>query len=294
MSEAQLLIDLGPDVAPVLLKGWDAAEKWLGEEEAVWRWLAPNGQNPAAVGEVVQERLMWFRQTFQNHRSGNQSLDALQVAASQVFNGSNGPVLPSQSARGNQIQELRQSCGEDGAAAAYAFALGRMTIGNVGNQNQLRAILLTAFPAFDGAADLSDRLSKERANLRATHRNTLGDLQAFESRRESEWKSLLKRASRIGVKQLRAGLTTWKRQQSALNTQQMSAINDINSVKNAYEESMRLLGPVRYWTQKARTHGKSEKAAVWRLCMIFWVPIQPLCHPWVTPPSIPLQLPQRL
>lgn len=269
MSEAHLEIGLGSDVAPVLLKGWEAAEKWLSEEEAAWQWLAPNGHNPAGIGEVVQERLRWFRQSFQNQRSSDQRLDGLLAAIVQVFDASNGPVFPSQSVRGNQIQELRQSCGDDGAAAAYAFTLGRMTLGNVSNHDQLRAILLSAFPPFDMAAELSDRLSKERANLRATHRNTLGDLQTYESRRESEWKSLLNRASRYGVKRLRAGRTVWKRQQSALNTQQMDAINDINSVKNAYEESMRLLGPVRYWTQKAKTHGKSEIWAVVRLCVYF-------------------------
>lgn len=269
MSEARLEINLGPDIAPVILKSWEAAEKWLGEEDAAWNWLSPNSHNPASVGEVVQERLRWLRQTFQNHRSGDQRLDGVQGAFEQVFNASNGPVFPSQSARGNQIQELRQSCGDDGAAAAYAFSLGRMTLGSAGNHNQLRAILSSAFPAFDTAADLSDRLSKERANLRAIHRNTLSDLQTFESRRESEWKTLLKRASRFGIKQLRVGRTAWKGQQSALNKQQMEAIADINSVKNAYEESMRLLGPVRYWTQKAKTHGKSEFWAVVRLCVYF-------------------------
>jgi len=268
MSEPQLEIDLGPEAPAILLKDWDAAERWLREEEQAWSWLSPSAHNPAATGEVVQERLRWFRQTFQNHRVGDQRLDGLQGAVAQVF-GANGPVFPTESVKGKQVQDLRQSCGEDGAAAAYAFMLGRMPLGNVTTLNQLRAVLLTAFPPFEPAADLTDRLSRERANIRATHRNTLNDLQTFEQRRESEWRSLLRRASRIGINQLRSGRTSWKNQQSALHKQQLDAITDINAVKNSYEESMRLLGPVRYWTQKARAHGKSEFWAVVRLCIYF-------------------------
>lgn len=272
MSEQQpLLVNLGDGVEPVRLNSWQDVERWLANEEEAWRWLSPNGNNtnPASVGEVTQERLRWIRQTFQNHQANGQPVNVVQGAVDDVFHPLRGPVVPSQSAEGMLILDTRASCGDDGAAAAAAFHLGRMSFANVGSRPQLNAILMSAFPAMEKAMELKDRLSQERANFRSLQRNALADLEAFEGRREGEWKALLRRASGIGLRRLRNGRDTWKAQQSKLNDQQVTAIADINEVRNAYEEAMRLQAPVRYWTQKAKTHGKSEFWAIIRLCVYF-------------------------
>ena len=255
-----LEIPLDPDLPPIRLKDWASVEKWLAKEDEAWNWLSPasGATNPASVGEIVQERLRWFRQSLQNFGRENRSIEDLQSAVHQVFNPKVGPVFPSESSVGSMVLELRESCGDDGAAAAYAFLLGRFALGNANGPNQLRAIMLVGFPPFEDAVSLSVRLSKERARVRDLNRSVLNELRDFESRREIEWNSLLKRSSALGLKQLRSLRDNWKSQQASLNTDQTNSIDEINDIKSAYEEKMQLLGPVRYWTNKARSHGVSE------------------------------------
>ncbi len=262
------LNDEGPLIA---LSTWEELDNWIESEKTAWSWLNPhgNGTNVANIGNSVQSHLDNIYSTSKNHQINNQPLQSISGQISSVFNGSRGPLLPSNSAVGQAILDVRTVAGDDGAAAAYAFATGATTLGSLNNRRQLLGVLASTFPAFEPIALLSDRLSKERVNTKVSARAFINELKSNDDLRDARWRDLMKLVTKIGRRALRRRQKVWNGIQENLATQQLEAIGNIRAVQKAFEESMQLQAPVKYWQDKAIKHGVAERKAITRLCLFF-------------------------
>lgn len=262
------LSDTGPNIE---LNSWAQLDRWIESEQAEWAWLEPhgNGTNVANVGNHVQSNLSSIYGTSKQLQVSAQELSAIAGQMAAMFNGSRGPLLPSGSEVGQAILGVRAIAGDEGAAAAYAFATGLTTIGNLSGRNQLLGVLAVTFPAFEPVSSVADRLSKERANTKAAARAFTDDLRANDQRRDLQWQAMLKRSGNFARKMLKRRRATWRAQQDNLAQQQIQAIADLRGVQHAFEEAMHLQAPVKYWNDKAIKHGKAEWWAIVRLCVYF-------------------------
>jgi hypothetical protein len=266
-----LEVNLGEGVEPIRLSSWNDAEDWVEKEQEAWRWLSPEfpDVNVGHVASEAQSKFNWLRNVVTDHKANERQMQFAEADFGQTFNTLTGPIIPSQSSVGSTILSVRDELGDIAAATAYAFHLKRINLGQISGHQALKGVLVSAFPAFEDTTQLSDRLARERANLRSLQRNTIAEFRLFEADRQREWRGLLRSGKKAGLRQLRRGKELWNAQQTTLGAQQHAAISDLNEVKNAYEETMRLKAPVRYWTNKAKAHGRAECWAVARLCLYF-------------------------
>jgi hypothetical protein len=281
MSETDVIeLDLGNEHGTVRLCSWKDIDRWIEAEREVWSWLRPEDgkTNPANVANHVQSHLDRVASGSRQFQQNGSTIEAFRKTVRDAFNPRSGPILPSSSVVGASILDVRGLAGDEGAAAAYAFAIGMMPISQISNRHQLLGVLASTFPGFEQATSVADRLSKERANAKAASRNFIAEVRANEERRDAEWKLLLKRAGGIGRRALRKRQKGWKDQQSFLGSQQMEAINSIREVERAYIEAMRLQAPVKYWEDKAKAHREAEFWAIGRLCLYF--PVATLLLGW--------------
>lgn len=270
MSEKYKLEIAMSDNGPVIeLHSWVELDRWIENERSEWAWLHPQGQgtNLANIGDHVQNNLTNIYQTSKNHQVSGQELSVIAGQIAAIFNGSRGPLLPSASQIGQSVLDARELANDEGAAAAYAFAVSLITFANLSNRSQLLGVMASTYPAFEPAVRLTSRLAKERINAKASSRAFTKELKSNDEQRDAKWHEMLRRAGGIARRTLRRRRMLWTEQQSQLTLQHTAAIGDIRAVQHAFEEAMHLQAPVKYWQDKAEKHRLAEGKAVTHL---FW------------------------
>ncbi len=270
-DEAPIQIVMSDEGASLSLASWAELDRWIDAELSAWQWLRPeiDTTNIFGVGTHVQSHLSSIRNSSRNYQANGHGLDAIRAEMGSMFNGARGPILPSTSEIGQSVLDVRELAGDDGAAAAYAFIINKLDFANIRNQNQLLGVLLSIFPAFEQSSALAQRLKSERANTKASASNLMAELRSNDTGRDNEWRKMSKLALTIGKRALRRGRSIWESQQKALGQQQLDAIYAIRAVQRAFEETMQLQAPVKYWRDKADNHKIAEDNARRRLYWFF-------------------------
>lgn len=258
-DQSSVTLDFGEATPQQEFRSLEAFEKWFSTERAKWEWLTP-GSPPLNIGNIAQHVTNQFNEVASHIAAANGQPDPLGYLKPQLDArwGSGGFLRYSDGELGSTILDIREAGGDEAAAFAYAFIKQQVNAASAANLNQLRGAMLLALPGMAGAADLADRLSKERNNFKAAQASAVARIEKAQEAQAERFEKLVKRGRKVTRRLVRSRYQQWKTLLGNWMTQANASKADIDAVRHAYEESMRLQGPVRYWTAKAKEHGRKE------------------------------------
>lgn len=239
--------------------------RWFSSEQAKWDWLTPADPsvNPGNVAGLVQGQFSEVSNHINVARGQLEPLSYIFPHLEALW-GPNGYLRYSDGQRGAAVLDIRDAAGEEAAAFAYAFLIRQLNLANAANAAQLRGAILLAIPNMVEPVELAERLSKERANFKAAQTSAIARVDKARQEQVTHLLGLTKRARRVARRLLRSRYDNMNQTRDIWLTEANKAKSEIDKVRVAYEESMRLQGPVKYWSGKARTHGRNEKwATAW-------------------------------
>lgn len=274
LAEESSLMELsfGEEVPQLEFRSVEAFEKWFSAERAKWEWLTPTNAatNVGNAPQLVQSHVNDVVNLANQAKAQPDPLGWLKPQLDARW-GPAGHLRYSDGKEGAAILDIRDAAGDEAAAFAYAFVLRQVNVSNTANRNQLRGVLLLALPEMSDAADLSERLSKERRNFKAAQASAIARIDKAHQEQQERIDNLIARGRRVARDVLRSRYDDWNAARDKWKAEADQSKQEIDSVRVAYEESMRLQGPVKYWSLKARTHGTNEKWATLYVALFFIV-----------------------
>jgi hypothetical protein len=270
---AALTLTLGEAGTQVEFRSLEQFERWLSSERAFWEWIiaATPEVNLGNVPQLVVGAFGEVAQLITQARDQSEPLTWLQPQAEARWSLAGGYLRYSNGRQGAAILDIRNVAGEEAAAFAYAFLLGRLTLANASNPNHVRGILLTAVPGITDSVDLGRRLANERVNFKAAQASAISRIEKAHEKQDERFDALVQRGRQVARRLLRSRYDNWNAVRDDWKILADNSVAEINSVKKSYEESMRLQGPVKYWSGKAAAHGKNEWWAAQQVAFFFIV-----------------------
>ena len=132
------------------------------------------------------------------------------------------------------------------------WVTGFLSLGQIGNEEQLRGVIEYCFPKTVDLADLRNRLISERQNFSRSLRTltkAVSDEDLERQQRNNDWP----KARDERLIELAQGLwATWVVRAEAWKSKLNDAENSIKTVENQYTELMELKAPVEYWKTQAK------------------------------------------
>jgi hypothetical protein len=267
VAEEKFEFSLGAD-GDGAVDGWEGLLLWLAKERAKWTWLVPGDGATDAHGWASNIQNTW-NVVVNNVTAIRDQGNPIEAARPHLQPLAAGPLLSSEVPDGALILEIREAAGDTAASFAFAFLKAAVNVGNARNRDELRGAMLTVIPDVVKPTEISERLQRERANYRSAIRSAIERIDEADRVRASEFDALRSRGTRIANRMLWRSRDNWRRVQKAWQSQATQAVSEINAVQAAYLEAMHLQAPVKYWSDKAKAHGKKEFWGIIRLVAFF-------------------------
>jgi hypothetical protein len=251
-------------------RSFEDFNQWFISERAKWDWLRSGNQSFGNFPNLVNQHFNEVASLIEQAKAQPDPLRWIANQAEQRW-GSGGFLRYSEGRIGTAILDIRQSAGDEAAAFAYAFHLRQVNASNAATIDQFKGLVLLAIPGMADPADLANRLSNERNNFKAAQASSITRLDKALDQQEERFSELVGRVRRVAARMLRLRYRNWNKLRDHLAAQLDASKTEIDNVRVAYEESMRLQGPVKYWSGKAREHGKREFWAAFYVILFFFV-----------------------
>lgn len=235
---------------------------WASRERDKWKWLeeASGTILPANVRDnIIQQysSIVTYAQTVAEQ--GHEAHDP-QGALDGHYKGAPAPLIHSTSEIGRSIMSIREALGADLAALAYGISVGQIGP-QWWNPMHVRAAFLVSNPSLISreairAATRADyaRWQNEATELLTRHDTVLAE-------KEELIAGLSNKADDLAIR------TYWRTARRSVELRKdlrrdaQETINDINNVKKAYAEEMKLKASVQYWSEKKDGHSNRRKEA---------------------------------
>jgi hypothetical protein len=260
-EDERLLLTLGEGDTQVEFASLPAFQRWFSSERAQWHWLEM-AEPPLNIGEInrlVTTSFDEIASLIEQAKSEAQPVSWLKAHVESRYARSGGRLRYSDGQAGRLILDVNETVGCEAAAFAYAFVLGFVNAGSASKIEHIQGMFALSVPEMARPAELARRLSNERANFKAAQRAGIVAIEAAQTEQDDRFASLLRRGRTLTRRVLRGRVARADAAREAWLSAADEAVSDIHAVKTAFEESMRLQAPVRYWTSKAVAHGKRER-----------------------------------
>lgn len=235
---------------------------WTTRERDKWQWLAEASLEyfPENVrGSVLPQydSLVEYAKMVANQ--GHEAYDP-QGAIDGHYVGNPPSLIHSTSEVGRAIMSIREAFGFDLAALAYGIGVNQIGI-QWWNPIHVRALFLMANPSMVDrtairSASRADyaRWQNEAAALLTKHDTLLTE-------KEQMVADLSKDADKLAVRIYWRTARRSVQLRKALRQEGDETIADINNVKKAYVEDMKLKASVQYWSEKKQGHANNRRDA---------------------------------
>jgi hypothetical protein len=244
-------------------------EVWLESEIVAWSWF---GEQPLSLfGQELSalQRLEAFhrelRTCIYNAKENNSPLEV----ANNWFANNTAHLVAANSVTGTRVLDVKQALGKEAGAAAYAFAAGYLSFGQITTDNQFRGVLEYCFPKSSDLADTRDRLAAERQNFARTLRALMKSINEQELERQTRDEDWLKARDERLIELVHGLWTTWEGRADAWTNRMDNAENSIRNVEKQFKEFMELKAPVEYWKDQAKKHRNSSRMFAGILALYF-------------------------
>lgn len=239
---------------------------WAQREQQNWQWLREvpdEALSNSARHNILQQydAIVSFAQTLvTNGLSGHNP----QASLNTHYSGSPAPLIHSTSETGQAIMAIREAFGPNLAATAYGISVAQI-VPNWWNSNHVRAAFLVANPSAIAKDKIRAATRADYARWKNEAETLLAKHDALLVEKEAMVEKLRGRADRLVVS------TFWRtarrniQLRGKVRSDADAAILDINNVKKAYSEDMKLRASVQYWDEKKGTHEKNRNKAFWHL-----------------------------
>jgi hypothetical protein len=251
----------------------------VADELSQWKWLSEVRSERLRVWNYVTTRFTNLSHQLSQAEAHGQPLSAQTHLFRTAFQEQN-PALHSEGLFGRRVQDIREAEGPKAAAMAYAVATRQAAIGNADGLEELSGAILVAIPGIIQAQALSNRLSRERDNLRQRAATLIAKLESAEEEREAEFQRRWRASRRRAIRSALGRFGEWAKTFDIVRTEAAQEIFDFRShrastdqqfaqLRATYEEAMRLKAPATYWQDKAVAHRNAETAGLKRLYIFF-------------------------
>lgn len=262
----------GADTTQREFASLDAFAAWFSSERARWEWLTPGDPtlNPGNVAGMVTGQYTEVLNLIETARTQPDPISFITPQLESRW-AINGYLRLSEGQWGATLLDIREAAGDEAAAFAYAFLIQQVNMGSATKPTQLVGAMLLALPDMTSATDLAQRLSRERSNYKAAQSSAITKLERAHEEQAERVVNMIARARRVARRVLRSRYDNWNKVRDDWKVEADKSKAEIDAVRVAYEESMHLQGPVKYWSRKARAHGTNEKWATAYVILFFIV-----------------------
>lgn len=235
---------------------------WTVRERDKWQWLeaVPEASFPASVRDIILHQyasLVAYANTLIDQ--GYEGRDVQSVIDGH-YKGNPASLIHSTSEAGRTILILRETFGSEIAAIAYGIRVGQIGP-QWWNPLHVRAVFLLSNPSMINrdairSASRSDyaRWQNEATALLIKHDGLLEE-------KEKLIEGLSRQANEIAVRTFWGTARRSVRLRKSLREEADETIDEINNVKKAYVEDMKLKASVQYWKEKKDGHSDKRKDA---------------------------------
>lgn len=264
----QTEFELGVPGGTLAAASYARLRKFVQLEREAWKLLAPGSSEQDSYGtwNTIQQGLNEISTSI-DQASNTQAGPS--VAQSAFSNQYRGTLRYSESPAGRHILDIAETAG--GAAARFAYALETKIVqpSGIRTAEDFRGAILYVAPELQRPGELATRLGRERSNLRSLLRDTEARVEAVQLEQEQAVSDLAARARHLAARDFWRRRKLWRTERTARADQDAKMTVEMEALKNAYNESMRLQAPVQYWNDKARAHQTAERRAVVHLRWFF-------------------------
>lgn len=236
--------------------------EWAEREQAKWQWLAEVPETALRVDvrdNVLHQYMAIVEYARQVAGEGHESHDPQSVLDGHYL-GTPAPLIHSSSEVGRAILSIREALGPDLAALAYGIA-----VGEIGpqwwNPQHARAIFLMANPSLIDRDAIRAATKADYARWQSEGTALLAKHDALISEKESLISALSGEADKLAVRAYWRAARRSVELRKSLRDDADAAIAEINKVKKAYAEDMKLKASVQYWNEKKDGHTTNRRAA---------------------------------
>lgn len=261
-------VDLGENGGRRTFRSYDDVRSFALEQREAWSWLR-DAHEPTGHQSHMPDRIDALLGAISASEQGGRSLHEAVADLPGYFQATGNSIVHHESALGSELLAIRDLISPSAASFAYAFNRGWAQLPNANTPELLKGALALVAPGVLANSDLVTRFARERANYRAELRRVMAEAEAAEANRAAATAEAFL-AGRASIRRW-AGKRAmrWHHYSLEQKAATESAIDQINTVKKTYEESMALQAPSKYWRDKAKIHKRSETWAAWRLAGFF-------------------------
>lgn len=231
--------------------------EFLEAERANWAWVADASHQPGP--NMIDGFWDNYRAVFDwvaNYEESRSDEHELHANLQGIYGRKNPGLIFSEFSPGEIVSAIRQELGVDQGERALALITGRAQP-NLQEISDFRLWTRLAIPSsLAGEAwtdDLRQKVAKTRESLRAEIRAHRHNMESIEGRWHRKNLGDRRRYLRLVKKVLSAG----RDQARAIAHNAQNEIAAMKDLQSAYQEQMRLMAPVEYWSAKGKAHSVS-------------------------------------
>lgn len=177
--------------------------------------------------------------------------------ASRIEGGSADRLLVSNSIEGRDVLHIKEAVGPDAARWAYQVRRTAINLSPL-HVNDIRGVVLAAFPELMGNEQYRKTLQNERRNYRDEVARIADEAKQTQLKRDAAWKRRIRSGNGLVRKWTEATRDRWDAHARSIEERASASIASITATEHTYTEQMALAAPVAYWNEKADDHKTAE------------------------------------
>jgi len=234
-------------------------QAWVQSQLDVWAWVRNESAQTGISLHLFDDMYSAWNQgrQFSRETQDHNSINLRNWIASRIERGSADRLLVSNSVEGRDVLHIKNAIGPD--AARWAYQVRRTAINLTPlHTNDIRGIVLAAFPELIGNEQYRKTLQTERRNYRDEVARIADEARQTQLNRDAVWKRRIRHGNGLMRRWIEATKGRWDTHSRSIEERAAASIASITATEHAYIQQMALAAPVAYWSEKAKDHKIAE------------------------------------